>query len=378
MNVPKKNYYILHFLVAILVTLFFVILFSWINNLNLKSRELRKKGLSEKLSRIEESYQIGKLNDVTLRNYVEVYFNLAKLYLNEEDFDKAIALYKRGLQIDSWRQDKILDLGYAYKGKGLYGDAYERFNQVLSLKPDIFTWLRVKWEITALKKKIGNFKEKEEKIKLSEGRLKDLVIYMLPFGISDKEMLEDLRCLLQDTFKIRFFILNPLLGPVPGFDKERNQYLVEPLLEYVSQEYKSIFFIPRTQAILIVTSFDITGKDLNFIFGHSDAVLKLGIISYHRFLWDKPKHKLFFKRLLTQSLSTGGFLLGLPRCSSLGCARSYPHSFAEFKRKSHKLCRECQNNLNKILEKLKDCPEVDWSLEDLERLNNVKGKYSLD
>ncbi|MFH0791248.1 MAG: tetratricopeptide repeat protein [Candidatus Omnitrophota bacterium] len=365
-------------LIIALIVLSFIIAIPLIENDILKSRRLQEERLTRIVNNIN---RIKNLNDVVIRNYVDVYFDLAKIYLKEKDFDAAIALYERGLQIDSWRTNKIFELACAYKNKAMYQEAYERFTQILTLKPDILTFLRTNWELIKLKNNpvasvLDN--KREEKISIREGKIKDLTIYLLPFGDINKEMIEDLRVLLQNAFKVKFDILNPLGETKEGFDAQRNQYFILPLFKYVSREYREISLIPGTYSIMIITSFDITDEGLNFIFGGTDKETGMGIVSYKRFLLDHPDNKTLFKRLFTQSLSTAGFLLGMPRCSIPGCARSYPHSLAEFKQKSYKLCRECKNNLNQVLEKLQGYPEADWNQEGLKRLNSVQNKYGLE
>ncbi len=364
----KRKLIIISSLIVILVSLVAVFSVLAYKQANLKALRARKQELIDKLPKL------ALLNDVLVRGYVNVYFDLAKIYFEEKDFDKAIQSYERGLQIDSWRTDMVFELACAYKSKGLYSQAKERFNQVLALKTSPVTFLRAKWELFNLRNKVSDLKEDAL---IKQNKLKDLIVYILPFKVADIDMLEDLRVLLQDRFKFRFSILKSLPEPAEGFDQNRNQYFVDPLFKYVNREYESVFFVPDTQAIMIVTSFDITEQGLNFIFGRTDPQMRLGIVSFNRFLAGNPSKEVLFKRLLTQCLSTGGFLLGLPRCSSPGCARSYPHSFQEFKRKSYNLCKECQNNLNKLLEKIKKYPEVDWTKEDLDRLQAVKNKYNL-
>lgn len=373
-----KKQFVLGILIITLIVISSFITIPKIKDDILQSQRLQEENLTQIVNNIN---RIKNLSDVTVRNYVDVYFNLARIYLKKKDFDAAIALYERGLQIDSWRPNKIFELASAYKNKGMYKEAHERFTQILTLKPDILTFLRTNWELIELKRNptvLVLEKKKEEKISICEGKLKDLTIYLLPFGNTNKEMLEDLRVLLQDAFKVKFDILSPLGETTEGFDAQRNQYFILPLFKYVSREYREIFLIPGTYSIMIVTSFDITDEGLNFIFGGTDKETGMGIVSYKRFLLDHPDNKILFKRLFTQSLSTAGFLLGMPRCSIPGCARSYPHSLAEFKRKSYKLCRECKNNLNQVLEKLQNYPEVNWNQEDLKRLNSAQNKYDLE
>ncbi len=372
----KNRIYVICLATLVFLGSVFYVLIPSISKLNSQYSELRKEELVNKLSLVEELYRRQKINDVTLRAYEKPYFELAKLYLKEKNFDKAIELYTRGLKINCWKAKEIFELACAYANTGSYRQAYEKFTQVLSLKPSFIVFLRTKWELMKVSEKRPNIEIVQEETRVSPEKIKDLTIYILPFGVNDIEMLRDLRVLLQEAFKIRFEILNPMAETEVGFDKERNQYFVEPLLKYVRKEYESISWVPGTQSIMIITSFDITEKGLNFLFGRTDEKTNLGIVSYRRFLLDKPDDKLLFKRLFTQSLSTGGFLLGLPRCGTPACARTYPHSFSEFKRKSAELCEVCRSSLDKFLAKIKDYPEIDWAKEDMLRLEKVKDKYN--
>jgi len=338
--------------------------------------EAKERRLIVTLNRIDSNQEI---NDVMRRRYENVYFDLGEIYFNKKDFDKAIALYERGLTINSWRTDKVFELALAYKNKGLYKEAYDRFRQVLILKPDILTFLKTKWELFRIKNKPEVLDGAKKVKQIEQAKLKDLTIYILPFGVDNKEMLEDLKVLLQDAFAVKFNILNPLPAPAKGFDAGRKQYFIIPLLKYAKTEYESVFFAPGTYTILIVTSYDITDEGINFIFGGSDPDTGLGIVSHNRFMLDHPDSRELFKRIYTQCLSTTGFLLGMPRCSTPGCARSYPHSLGEFKRKSYKLCPECRNNFNNLFwEKIKYFPETDWSAEDLLRLEEARKKYRIE
>ncbi len=334
-------------------------------------------GIVNRLSVAEDLYTRSGGNNVLLRNYVDDFFSAGRLSLESGQYDNAIKFYTFGLQIDCWRADKIFELGLAYEKKGLYKEAHARFIQSLSLKPGLLIYLKAKLHLWLIKNKAKDLKPFVEEVNLPAGKLKAKTIYVLSFGVDDSEMLNDLRVLLQDVYKVRFVFLEELKTPVDGFDKERNQYFVGPLFRDVRYRYENIFSSVDMQAILIVTSYDITDEGLNFLFGRSDPETEIGIISYCRFALDNPDKETLFMRIYTQGLSTSGFFLGMPRCSSSGCARSYPHSFQEFKRKSYVLCDECKRNLNIVMEKLKDVPDIDVDPADSARLESVMSRYGI-
>jgi predicted Zn-dependent protease len=49
-----------------------------------------------------------------------------------------------------------------------------------------------------------------------------------------------------------------------------------------------------------------------------------------------------------QALSSVGLVIGIPRCTSPGCARAYPESLEEQDRKDDKLCYECRENMRRL------------------------------
>jgi len=62
--------------------------------------------------------------------------NLATFYLEEKQYDRAIALYERALAKDSRDLTALYNLGYAYKGMGANARAAESFERLLSARPD--------------------------------------------------------------------------------------------------------------------------------------------------------------------------------------------------------------------------------------------------
>lgn len=130
--------------VVLSVAIIFVIIF-FARDINIKFRKINMIILNKELLRIIN------LDDQAQRNSANVFFNLGKMYFQEKDFDKAILLYERGLQLNSFKPDRIFELACFYKNKGEYIKAFERFNQVLSLRPSIITLLAAKLELEKLK-----------------------------------------------------------------------------------------------------------------------------------------------------------------------------------------------------------------------------------
>ena len=100
------------------------------------------------------------------------------------------------------------------------------------------------------------------------------------------------------------------------------------------------------QLVLGITPCDLFGGTSNYLFGAASTGKFLGVVSLHRFRAafndEAPKRERFTERLLKQSLSTIGFMLGVPRCNTPECARAYPQSIAEHDQKPATLCPTCR------------------------------------
>jgi predicted Zn-dependent protease len=107
--------------------------------------------------------------------------------------------------------------------------------------------------------------------------------------------------------------------------------------------------------VLGVTPHDLYGGTSNFLFGVGATGRYLGVISQHRFRaefnGEPPKRERLVDRLMKQSLSTIGFMLGVPRCTTPECARAYPRSLAEHDLKPATLCPVCRGGFEKALGK---------------------------
>jgi|GEM_PF-1086268 len=382
-NKKEKTPFLMRFAIALgIFSLVGAIVISiyYYNSLYKKiDRDIQLRLLSKQAGEISQLLESEKANSVLMRRYANTFFRAGKLAFQAKAYDKAIEYYDMGLRLNPWEQDKVLALASAYEKKGDYEQSLERINNVLNNQPSFFIRLRAQQQKKMLLKRYMPIKEHYSPVKPEERRLRAVVIYLVPLGFDNKGLMEDLRLAAQDALGIKFEVLPAMAGQIPGFSKKRNQFFCDPLADYVKTKYKDYLSRQNTAGVLVVTSFDITAENLNFLFGWVDRPYNtIGIISFRRFMSDKPDDKMLFKRIYTQLLSTGGFILGVPRCSFSGCARSYPHSFAEFQKKSYKLCSECCRNLSDVVQKLSDFPEEKWPKEDLVRLQEIKAKYGID
>lgn len=341
----------------------------------------RKENLILKLN------YVSTLDDARRKRYINHYLELAGLLTREKEYDAAIDVYERALEINPWNKQALFDLALTFKETGAKQEAWEKFNQLLESGSGVFLFLWAKLEMWDLRPGIDFVPEKKPGL---EGVLKETTIYILPFIQQEKkgffsrsrrieekneDFFDDLRVLLQDTYHVRFELLPAWNGSMPGYDKKRKQYNVGQILSRVYAQYQDFLQEKNHLAILIVTSFDITEPGSSFSVSANDPLKHLGIISYARFKQDEVT---LFRRVLTQGFSTAGFLLGIERCYSPACVRSDSHNFLEFRKKKFSLCAQCRDELLRQIQLLKDVPNVQWKPEDLNRLNQAKKKYGLE
>jgi len=102
--------------------------------------------------------------------------------------------------------------------------------------------------------------------------------------------------------------------------------------------------------VMGLTSRDLFLPKSNFVFGTAFTGEYIGVVSTHRFLAasnnEHPNRKRLISRLLKQSLSTVGFMVGVPRCTAPDCARAFPTSVAEHDMKPETRCAECQKAMD--------------------------------
>lgn len=109
---------------------------------------------------------------------------------------------------------------------------------------------------------------------------------------------------------------------------------------------------PKVKGYIGVTEKDVYRKGSNYLFGGTKG--GYGVISYYRFTaefnGENDNRPRLVARLLRQALSSGNFVLGIPRCDTPLCARAYPKNVTEQDAKSEKLCEICRTRLNEYLQ----------------------------
>ncbi|MBI9097688.1 MAG: DUF1266 domain-containing protein [Spirochaetaceae bacterium] len=352
-----------------------------------------------------QAIEIDGLYNVSAREYTTVYFNLGNHYMRMNNLDRSYDFYKKGLRLDSrdWEtQVRTAKIEYV---RGDYSLVSSRLNHILrncndeiilSLSRDIKEQMPPVEELqipenydkvllihpyeyipdyilNALKSRISE----EFKIRVSTGfeelglnetdfRSPQIMLDRYIFGIVDdftenrkdeyNEILKELGFDSSEDLSLgeKYIFVEYLYNQSekgkelwPDLIKRMNpQYNARVLREDLKRAYGDELKKPNVVGVLGVTLKDIYAEDYNFLFGWNGP--GSAVMSIHRFYTEETPLTRTIKRSVNQSLSSTGFILGIPRCTVSNCARAYPHSLEEQDSKEDILCNECREALMEL------------------------------
>jgi predicted Zn-dependent protease len=137
--------------------------------------------------------------------------------------------------------------------------------------------------------------------------------------------------------------------------KDKGQFDAARLLSDIQKNYP-IGQRPEVKGYLGMTEGDIFADDNNFLFGWSRK--GYGALSYHRFTADfneePPNRPRLRARTVKQAISSSFFILGIPRCTTPTCIRTYPHNLTEHDQKGYELCQWCREQLDNCIKNYQD------------------------
>lgn len=356
------------------------------------------------ISELENNIKNAELEgNVGARSVISQYWQLVDIYFSNKNYEKAYEVVIRGLQLDPWNykyQKIAADIEIMSND---YQKANNRFNviinnlselakiyedsvkiqstisvenfdeEIISLPryyvyiatfPDVNTYIvdAVAANISSMYGigvKIINVgaDEYRDNMRNRQEELYDMIVddvrgknskdaianFLAGIGLTE----DDLQTLEgKEIFAYRLLSLTETgKQQLQLIEMTTNQYSANALLDQLRRNFANYNNEPHCLGILGITKQDIYENDFNFLFGW--AKKKWGIISYARFVLGNPEptYEQFEKRTIIQSLSSIGFVIGIPRPTSPNCVRAYPNSLAEMDRKTMELCPECKTNL---------------------------------
>jgi len=175
-----------------------------------------------------------------------------------------------------------------------------------------------------------------------------LRLALLPFGLVDVAVLEEIRRSLSEAFPdTEVFVLRDML-PLPdeAYNLKRGQYHSSKVLSLI-QSYPMKLGVDR---VLGITEADLYVPRLNFVFGEASP-FGTAIISLFRlrpeFYGEPSKRELFFERASKEAIHEIGHTLGLGHCQDPRCVMFFSNSIFDTDRKMLRFCRHCEAKISK-------------------------------
>jgi archaemetzincin len=168
-------------------------------------------------------------------------------------------------------------------------------------------------------------------------------IDLVPIGVIHPGILQQLKDGLEAVFGCPVRIDKSIEIPGDAFDRARDQYLSDILLDRLLQhEHKS-------EHLLGVTETDLFTHDLNFVFGQADRVNRVALISLNRLRDEQSAleggEKLLLERSLKEAVHELGHTLGLGHCEDVKCVMHFSNSLVDTDVKGLYFCSRCRPKL---------------------------------
>lgn len=177
-----------------------------------------------------------------------------------------------------------------------------------------------------------------------EAKIRDVNIYLVPVGIIDNKIIEELEVELSKSLPLprKIKIASSKRIPESAYNSSRNQYRASLILKDLS---KKIVINPENERSIFIVDVDLYEEGLNFVFGLAEPNTGMCIISLARlrneFYGLKPNEKLFLNRVLKEAVHELGHTFGLFHCSNPECAMYFSNSLPDTDRKDSAFCPIC-------------------------------------
>lgn len=164
---------------------------------------------------------------------------------------------------------------------------------------------------------------------------------MVYIGKIEPSLIDHVKKGLRSKFKMPILIGNEFSAPSSSFNKFRNQYEADIILNELEKNFDD--------KVLAITSHDIYTQRLNYVFGLAKSKSKAAIVSTARLdpkFYKQPGDiELFKERLLKECIHEIGHVLGLQHCKEKGCVMNPSNSIRDIDNKNFDFCHMCQISL---------------------------------
>jgi len=165
-------------------------------------------------------------------------------------------------------------------------------------------------------------------------------LQLLPVGMIDGRLLEELGPALARRFRMPCELLPDALDPEFAFHAERQQYHSSEMLARMQS-----LVGPETWRLLAITERDLYIPILTFVFGEAQMGGPCAVVSSHRLTQEfyglQPDRDLLRERLLKESVHEIGHTLQLTHCDDYRCVMASSHAVEWIDLKDNSLCSHC-------------------------------------
>ncbi len=163
------------------------------------------------------------------------------------------------------------------------------------------------------------------------------MIYVIPLNLADINFLERVKIFVEEVYEEKVLIKKEVKFPENCFNKLRNQYDAECVLNKLSSYKNSI--------TLYITQNDLYVEGLNFIFGLALPYYQKSIVSMKRlkesFYGKREDLETLILRTAKEVIHEIGHLKGLSHCTDKKCVMYFSNSIYDTDNKDYKLCDRC-------------------------------------
>ena len=171
-------------------------------------------------------------------------------------------------------------------------------------------------------------------------------ISLKPIGITDNEIVEELKRRLQKTFGCPVEISTQTNDIECAYDQKRHQYLSPALLAKLEKMSAA-----KDEKMLGILDVDLYTPGLNFVFGQANMNSGVAIISLLRLKEEyygiAPNEAQFLDRLTKEAIHELGHTFGLEHCSDSKCVMHFSNSLQDTDLKQAIFCGQCRPKLIK-------------------------------
>ena len=313
-----------------------------LNTAMLRGISLRRLGRNEEAIRGFEAAlpAVRSLDNVTAERFGELLYDLAELYGERGDIQRALETVQEGLRIRPQSATHQLLAAYWYELLGDQDSAQVRYREILpTLAAGSEGYVVAGERLAALAGRAPTqgvqLVQREQVVHASRR------ILLVPINqVDDRVDLADACLLLESKLELPCGVNSPVEIPEERFIEEgRTLYHSGRIASLLHQGRR-----PDSENVFVVgvTSHDMYSGDANFVFSSQYPEWRVAVVSSYRLTERLPAYwdadVLATRRVLIQLLSAIGNGFGLDRPTSAHCPLAYPNGVAAFLKKSDRLC----------------------------------------